>query len=149
MTFDWFLAEHIFYYLCSISDLKNLFYLGLNWFNLMFCLFLKCGLAPFYFWKPKFFKGIPMHALYTYIFFFYFFLFLFLIYFLVFYLGDVFLFNRYINLVMLSAGVVTLIFILYESYYLKAFFAISSILNSLLVFLAITNTTVSDVILFI
>jgi len=148
LTFDWFLLEHILYYIWAISDLKTLFYLTLNWFNLMFCIFLKCGIAPFYFWKPTFFKGIPLHALYVYIFFFYFFLFLFIIYFLLVYMSDLFIFNVLVNLATLLLGITVLLFILYESYVLKAFFAISSILNSLLVFLAISSAPVFDVIFF-
>lgn len=148
LTFDWFLLEHILYYVWAISDLKTLFYLTLNWFNLMFCIFLKCGIAPFYFWKPTFFKGIPLHALYVYIFFFYFFLFLFIIYFLLVYMSDLFIFNILVNLASLLLGTTVLLFILYESYVLKAFFAISSILNSLLVFLAISSAPVFDVIFF-
>ena len=149
LTFDWFLLEHVLAYLWAVADLKTFFYLTLNWFNLMLCLFIKCGVAPFYFWKPSFFKGIPLHALFLYIFFFYFFLFTFILYFLLIYVSDLFVFNILVNLTVLLTGTIMLFFILYESYYLKAFFAMSSILNSLFVFLAISSTPVYDFILFI
>ena len=77
LTFDWFTLEAIFYYVVSISNLKSIFLTSLVWFSFLFCIFLKCGLVPFYFWKPIFFKGIPLHALFFYIVFFYFFIFYF------------------------------------------------------------------------
>lgn len=144
LTFDWFLLESVFYYIVSTSDLKTTFYIALAWFNLLFCIFLKCGLVPFYFWKPVFFKGIPMHALFFYIFFFYFNIFLFFIYFLLVYLNELFYFNIFINLILLCFGLILLLFILCESYYVKAFLAMSSILNTMFVFLAMSSFCIID-----
>jgi hypothetical protein len=31
----------------------------LTWFNFMFCIFLKCGVVPFYFWKFNKIKILP------------------------------------------------------------------------------------------
>jgi len=45
---------------------------------------------------------------------------------------------------MLSFGLIILVFILCESYYIKAFLAMSSILNTLFVFLAISGTFITD-----
>jgi hypothetical protein len=133
-TFDWFLLEHVFYYLVSLSDIKSLFSVSLIWLNFLFCIFLKCGLVPFYFWKPIFFKGIPMHTLFFYIVFFYFFLFYFFIYFLVVYFNELFYFNVFINILLLTLGLLILVFIICESFYIKAFLAMSSILNTLFVY---------------
>lgn len=144
LTFDWFLIESIFYYVVAVSDIKSLFFIALAWFNLIFCIFLKCGLVPFYFWKPIFFKGIPLHALFFYIFFFYFFIFLFFLYFFLVYVNSLFYFNILINMIILLVGSVFLIFILCESYYIKAFLAMSSILNTLFVFLAMTSFSTID-----
>jgi hypothetical protein len=144
LTFDWYTLEAVFYYIVSISDLKSIFFTSLVWFNFMFCIFLKCGLVPFYFWKPVFFKGIPAHALFFYIFFFYFSIFLFFIYFLIVYLSDIFYFNLIINLILIVLGIFFLMFILCESYYIKAFLAMSSILNTLLIFLAMSSFCIAD-----
>lgn len=144
LTFDWYTLESIFFYVVSVSDIKSLFYISLAWFNFLFCIFLKCGLVPFYFWKPMFFKGIPLHALFFYIFFFYFSIFLFFIYFFVVYLNELFYFNMFINLTMLLLGLIFLVFILCESYYIKSFLAMSSILNTLFVFLAMSNYCIVD-----
>lgn len=144
LTFDWFTLEAIFYYVVSISNLKSIFLTSLVWFSFLFCIFLKCGLVPFYFWKPIFFKGIPLHALFFYIVFFYFFIFYFFIYFLLIYLSELFYFNIFINLVMLTTGLVFLVFIICESYYIKSFLAMSSILNTLLVFLSMSSSSIID-----
>jgi len=144
LTFDWFTLEAIFYYVVSISNLKSIFLTSLVWFSFLFCIFLKCGLVPFYFWKPIFFKGIPLHALFFYIVFFYFFIFYFFIYFLLIYLSELFYFNIFINLVMLTTGLIFLVFIICESYYIKSFLAMSSILNTLLVFLSMSSSSIID-----
>lgn len=144
LTFDWFTLEAVFYYVISSSDLKSIFFSSLTWFSFLFCIFLKCGLVPFYFWKPIFFKGIPLHALFFYIVFFYFFILYFFIYFFLIYLNELFYFNVFVNLLMLTGGLIFLVFILCESYYVKAFLAMSSILNTLFVFLAMSSTSVTD-----
>lgn len=149
LSFDWFLFEFVFHYIVLCSDLKDLFYVVIVWLNFLFCVFLKCGLVPFYFWKPAFFKGIPLHALFFYITFFYFFIFLFFIYYFLVYSNEIFFFFIYVNIFLLIIGLVILLFILCEAYYIKAFLALSSILNTLFVFLALSGTHFTDCILFL
>lgn len=139
-TFDWYLMEHIFIYFTNTASLKEILSLGMTWFVLMFCIFLKCGIAPLYIWKPTFFKGIPFYTIFFYICFFYLFLFLFIIHLLTSYFSEIFYFYSMVTLVFLTTGLVTLLFIVCESYYFKAFLAISSILNSLFVILALSTT---------
>jgi len=139
ITLDWFLLEHIFYYLTHTSSFKALFLIGISWFFIVFSVFLKCGIAPLFIWKPTFFKGLSFPALIFYISFFYFFLFLFLIIFLTNYTHVLFYYYFLINLLFISLGLINLFFILCESFYIKTFFAISSILNSLFVMLAIVS----------
>jgi hypothetical protein len=55
LTFDWYLIEHLFTYVISNSSSKELIALASSWYVLIFCLFLKCGIAPLYIWKPTFF----------------------------------------------------------------------------------------------
>ena len=140
MTFDWFLLEHVFLYFIHTTTFSNVFTIGIIWFFLIFSIFLKCGIAPLFFWKPVFFKGIPMVSIIFYIIFFYFFLFIFLIYFLVIYLHELFYYYSIIIFTFVLSGLVVLLSIICESFYLKTFFAISSILNSLLVLLAMLPT---------
>ena len=140
LTFDWFVFEFIFFYLMNLNQSKDVFFVFMIWFNLLFSIFLKCGLVPFYFWKPTFFKGMPLHALLFYIIFFYFFILLFFIYFLLIYLNELFFFFSLINICLLFIGIFILLFILCEAYYIKAFLAISSILNTLFIFIALNGT---------
>ena len=139
-TFDWYLMEHIFIYFSNTASLKELLSLGLTWFVLMLCIFLKCGIAPLYIWKPTFFKGIPFYTIFFYICFFYLFLFLFVIHLLTSYFSEIFYFYSLVSMVFITTGLVTLLFIVCESYYFKAFLAISSVLNSLFVILALSTT---------
>lgn len=136
MTFDWFLIEHLFYYTVHTGSLKDTYIIGFSWFFLIFSIFLKCGLAPVFFWKPTFFKGMTTQSLVFYIVFFYFFLFIYIIYFLLVYMHELYYFYSLVMLVFLMSGFVILLSILCESFYIKTFFAVSSILNSMLVLLA-------------
>ena len=149
VTLDWFVIEHIFYYLTSVSTFKSLFFIGVSWFFIVFSIFLKCGIAPLFIWKPTFFKGLSFHALVFYISFFYFFLFLFLIIFLTSYMHSVFTYYSIVNLLFISLGLLSLFFILCESFYIKTFFAISSILNSLFVMLSLASNHCTDYLLLI
>lgn len=138
-TFDWFIFEFVFFYIINLNNAKDVFFLFFLWFNFLFCIFLKCGLVPFFFWKPIFFKGMPLHALFFYIFFFYFFFLLFILYFFLLYTPEIFFFFSIINIFLLLIGFVMLFFILCEAYYVKTFLALSSILNTLFVFLALNG----------
>lgn len=149
LTLDWSLIEYLFTYFVSSTSTKDILALGLCWFILIFCLFLKCGLAPFYVWKPTFFKGIPMYTLFFYVTFFYFFLFVYLIHLLTSYFGEVFYFYSLVVSTMTVIGLFMLLFILCESFYIKAFLAMSSILNSLFVFLALSTPHISDTLLWL
>jgi hypothetical protein len=100
--------------------------------------------VPFYFWKPIFFKGTPLHALLFYIVFYYFSIVLFILHFFLAYLKDLFYFNTAVNLLVLVLGLIFLIFIVLESYYVKSFLAISSIINTVFVFLAATSFNTID-----
>lgn len=148
-TFDFYFFEFIFFYIVNMDDVKDVFFIVLIWFNLLFCVFLKCGLVPFYFWKPVFFRGMPIHALFFYIIFFYFFILLFFIYFFMVCVNEVFYFFIVVNISMLIVGFFILLFILCEAYYVKAFLALSSILNTLFVFLAMCGSANTDVLFFL
>ena len=149
VTLDWFLIEHVVYYLTHVSNIKSLFFIGCAWFFIIFSIFLKCGIAPLFIWKPTFFKGLSTIALVFYITFFYFFLFLFLVIFLTQYTHTLFYYYFLVNLVVLSLGLFNLFLIVCESFYIKTFFAVSSILNSLFVLLALISTHNLDLLFFL
>jgi hypothetical protein len=143
-TLDWYLMEYVLLYIFSVGSKSDTFFIALAWFMFMGSLFVKCGVAPFYIWKPTFFKGLPYTTLFVYISFFYFFIFLFFIYLLNTYLSDLLLQYSVINFLIILTGVIVLLAVICESYYLKIFLAISSILNSLLVVLALVSTHTVD-----
>ena len=147
LTFDWFLIEHVFTYLVNSKSMTSLLSIGLVWFMFTVCIFVKCGIAPLYIWKPTFFKGLPLHVLFFYVCFFYFFLFLFIVYLLLNYVSVIFYYYIFIQTTFIFSGLIFLLAMMCETFYIKSFLAVSSILNSLFVLLAISNPHVTDLLL--
>jgi len=144
LTFDWFLIEYVFTYFTITSSIMEVCAFSISWYIFLFCLFLKCGVVPLYIWKPSFFKGVPYYTIYIYICFFYFFLFIFIILLLTSYFADIFYFYTIISLLIITVGLFFLLLMLCEAYYIKSFLAVSSLLNSLFVFLALVAPSVRD-----
>ena len=134
LTFDWNLTDHIFNFLLTTASLRSVFVLSLSWLLLLLCVFIKCGVVPFYLWKPAFFKGMSILSLFFYIYVYYFSIFLYFVYVMYFYLNELFSFNLYLMSLFAILGTVSISVLLFESFYLKAFLALSSIVNSLLIF---------------
>lgn len=149
LSLDWYLLEHVYFYYLSISTYKDLFAIGVIWFIMLFSILLKCGIAPFFLWKPTFFKGLPMNTIFFYITMFYFVLFLFFIHFISSYMFYFTVTYSYLLFFLLLVGVVVLLSILFESFFIKSFLAVSSILNSLLVFLTLATTHAESLVFFI
>ena len=133
LTFDWSLVDSIFTYLVQGGSLKSLFGLSVSWLFLLISVFLKCGIVPFYLWKPTFFKGLPLLTLFFYVYVYYFALFFYFTYVLIFMLNEIFLFNMVLLLLLVVIATLSLTSLLFESFYLKAFLAMSSILNSVFI----------------
>lgn len=149
LTLDWNIIEFILNYLLLSNSFKDYLTIALVWFNLIFCFFLKCGIAPFFFWKPTFFRGMDFKLLFFYIVFFYFFFFIFFAYFFLIYVNDLFFSFLFLNITIFLIGFIFLFLIIFESFYFKSFLAVSSILNSLFVFLTLNSTSVSNFIFMI
>jgi len=62
-SFDWVLAEYVFSYMLTVNSPKDVLSFGLVWLIFLLAVFLKCGVAPIYFWKPNFFQGLPLNTL--------------------------------------------------------------------------------------
>ena len=136
-SFDYYLIEYIFLFFLKITSFYEIFSLGIIWMFFITLFFIKCGLAPFFFWKPAFFKGIPLLTLSFYIYYYYFFMFVYVLYLMLIYLSEIFYFYILIFWIFILIGLIVLCCILCETYYLKSFLAVSSILNSLLMFLTL------------
>ena len=139
----------IFLFLVAVSSLKSLLMITFTWSLVLICLFIKCGIVPFYFWKPSFFKGMTLLSLFFYTYIYYFALFLYFVYVLFIYFNEVFLLNLYPLTVLLVIGTLMLSTILLESLYIKSFLALSSILNSVLILYALPSFQASDLLLVI
>lgn len=144
VTFDWFVLEFVFLHLIETRSFKEVYSLGFVWFFLLIAIFIKCGLTPFYLWKPVFFKGLYFSSLVFYVCFYYVFLFIFLITTLSLYFHEVFTYFYITQLFLLLISLTSLIFILCETFFIRSFVAISSILNSVLVLLALNTIHLND-----
>ena len=133
LTLDWTLINVIAVYLTSLSSLKELFTLSFSWLLFVTCIFMKCGIVPFYLWKPAFFRGMNLAALFFYTYVYYFAIFLYVLFVLLTYMNELFFFNLYILVWFLVLATLGLMNILFEPFYFKSFIAVSSILNSVLV----------------
>ena len=149
MSLDWYLLEHVYFYYLSMASTKDLYLLGIVWFIMLFSILLKCGIAPFFIWKPTFFKGLPLNTIFFYITMFYFVLFIFVIHFISSYMFYFTSTYSYVLFLLMLTGIMVLISILFESFFIKSFLAVSSILNSLLVFLALSSVHLDSMIFFL
>lgn len=147
-TFDWSLIDTIFLFVVNTASLKTVFGLSISWLLFIITVFIKCGVVPFYLWKPTFFKGMPIIALFFYVYVYYYLLFFYFLYVMVFLANEIFLANLYLMATLIASALIMLTTILFESFYLKSFLALSSILNSTFVLLALTGQSSSDLIFF-
>lgn len=144
-TFDWNLVDLIVTFYLSVSTLKTIFSVSFVSFVFIICIFIKCGIAPFYFWKPTFFKGMTVLSLFFYVYVYYFSLFLYLLCVVFLYLNELFILNMQVLTLLLVSTILVLSVLLFDSFYLKAFLALSSILNSAFLLLAICSQHSVDV----
>jgi hypothetical protein len=115
LTLDWYIAEYIFLFFVNVNTTRDIFSLGLIWFVLLFSIFVKCGLAPLFIWKPTFFKGLPLYTLFFYITFFYSSFYLFIIHFLLSSLSEIFYFYIIFFWLLILIGLFFLFFIICET----------------------------------
>ena len=140
LTVEWSLVSLITGYFAVTATPMNLSIISFSWSLVLLVVFLKCAITPFYLWKPTFFKGLPYLTLFFYIFIFYFFIFLFFINFLLGLYSDLLVLNTFLLLFVLVLSTFILPSILYETLNLKTFFALSSIMNSVIILFAVVST---------
>ena len=106
-------------------------------FLFIFGFFFKAGIAPLHLFKIEVYRGLPFFTvfLYTFLYFLSFFLyFLYVVYWL---LPHILYYNFYILELLIIYAVLYLYASLFSNRHLKTFLALSSILNSLILFAAI------------
>ena len=149
LTFDWNIIDSIFTFLVTGSSLKSLFSASFTWFLLLLCLFIKCGVVPFYLWKPSFFKGMGLLPLFFYVYVYYFATFFYFLSILTLFMNELLFFNAYLLCALVVFAALGVAILLFDSFYLKSFLAISSILNSILIFFTLCTHSTLDVLFLI
>ena len=143
-SFDFNLLTTVFSFLLFTSSTQSLIIFSFSWFILLTSISIKCGLLPFYLWKPSFFKGMSIHSLFFYIYIYYFTVFFLFVYILCFYFHELFVFYIVFTLILVILATLGLTALLFESFYIKSFLALSSILNSTLVLYALCGFQTVD-----
>ena len=147
LTFEFNLIEVVTSHILHTTTFKHFLAITLISTILIVIVFLKCGLVPLYAWKPIVFKGMTLHVIFFYICYYYYYLLMFFVYLFIIYCHDVLWESKVVTFILISfllVGIVALVFILTESYYLKSFLAMSSILNTLLIFLGLSSLSLSN-----
>ena len=132
------------FYLFGSSDCMLIQYLFTNFYNpttistnirftlfiFIFSVFLKMGVTPFHLFKIEVYKGIPLLSIFFYTTYYFSILFLFFLFFLSDFLG-IFasMYYNLLTLLVLLGSLYTLV-LLFDVSFLKAFFAYSTIINS-------------------
>jgi hypothetical protein len=106
LTLDWGLVDSIFLFVVETGNTRSLFAASFVWLLLLVCVFVKCGIVPFYFWKPSFFKGMTLNSLFFYVYVYYFTIFFYLTYILFLYLNELFILNIYLVISLLVIATV-------------------------------------------
>ena len=89
---------------------------------------------------------MPLPTLALYVTLYYFWLILFIFTFLTLFVSDIFYFYTLTTLSFVVVGLLFLAGLVFETFYLKSFFAVSSTLNTLLTLLALTTPGLGDVV---
>ena len=147
-TLEWSLVPMLTQHFLVASTPLSLFSVVFSWSFLLLVIFIKCAITPFYFWKPTFFKGLPYNTLFYYIFMFYFTIFLYFTNLLLGLFSDLLFLNIFLLMFVIVMSMFILPSILYETLNLKSFFALSSIMNSVIILIAILNVNSSSFNLF-
>jgi len=141
-TLDLVFFNHLLSFNLNFFSYSNIIVYFFIVFLFLFIIFLKCGLVPFFLWKPNFFKGLSFYYISFYTVFYYFFLLFFFLTFLSKYFISFIEFFSVILILLIFIGLFFLMTSLFSISYLKSFFAYSSILNTLFFFfLLITSNS--------
>ena len=128
-TSDWNNIQYCYFF----SNKKNINIINLNLLLLLFIfsVFIKLGIAPLHLFKIEVYNGLPYITIFFYTTFYFLIFFLFFLLFLLNFL-NIFLQQIYfIFILSIFIGVIYVIVLLFDVNYIKAFFAYSTIINSL------------------
>lgn len=118
------------------NEISNNWLVLITYLSFFLGFFLKLGVAPVHFYKIELYKGLPFITLLIYTIYFFFIFFIYFIFLILLYLNNLVILWYNLGILILFVGVVIAIFLLFDVYSLKAFFAYSTVVNSML-FLAL------------
>lgn len=103
----------------------------LLWVSFFICFFLKVGLTPAHLFKIEIYKGIPFISIFFYTTFYFMGYFIFLTLFVQIYINSFKIFFYFFFIIFLILGFIYTLFLLFDVSFTKAFFAYSTVVNSL------------------
>lgn len=131
-TTEFIVIEYLNAVNVNIKYLNNMHYTFFVWSPLFFGFLLKIGLTPFHLFKIEVYKGLPLITLVFYTSFYFFVYFLYLVLFLCVLLPSVKYCLAHIFYFVLIVGTLYMTSLMFDITSLKAFFAYSTIINSVL-----------------
>ena len=120
----------------SSTEITNNYLVIVTYLAFFLGFFLKLGVAPVHFYKIELYKGLPFITLLIYTIYFFFIFFIYFILLILLYFNNLVILWYNVGLIIFIVGAVISIFLLFDVYSLKAFFAYSTVVNSML-FLAL------------
>lgn len=127
-TTEWVILNLLSFFSIDLNFLDyNNFILS---FVLLFGFFIKIGFTPIHLYKIEIYKGLPFFAIFFYTTFYFLVFFLFFILLILVYLELFYIYWFYILFFLFLIGFMFIISLLFGVTYIKAFFAYSSIVNS-------------------
>ena len=130
-TSEWVLINNLLnlnFEIMYFTKYSSIWFLG---FFFLFSLFLKLGFTPVHLYKIEIYKGLPFISIFFYTTYYFLIFFFFFIFFFFNYLNSFFYYFLFILFFFLIFGFIYVISLLFDVTYMKAFFAYSTILNSL------------------
>lgn len=110
------------------------FFIMLWDFLFIFGFFLKAGIAPFHLFKVEIYRGLPFFTVFMYTFLYFISFFLYFIYVVYALLPHILYYNFYVLEILVVYATLYLSMSLFSNRHVKTFLALSSILNSLILF---------------
>lgn len=128
---DWFFIDLL--NLISINNLVNtdLEFNTILWVFFFLCFFLKVGLTPSHLFKVEVYKGVPFVSIFFYTTFYFLGYFLFLTIMVEFYISSFKNYFYFFFIIFVVFGFFYTLFLLFDVLFTKAFFAYSTVVNTL------------------
>jgi hypothetical protein len=128
---DWFFLNLINSINNNIIYSNDLEFNILLWISFFICFFLKVGLTPAHLFKIEIYKGIPFISIFFYTTFYFMGYFIFLTLFVQIYINSFKIYFYFFFIIFLIVGFIYTLFLLFDVSFTKAFFAYSTVVNSL------------------